>query len=550
MTLRTSTHNDTEKSKTRYIDSKGTLLTLRPAPVETIFPHHLVDKRFLGSDGFIDLDKMFLEIAGAFRHEVDANRSFHQQHLSNSSPHEMSDKVDDVPREQTKVYDYSDPQILKKVFNRRPKEILTPDQIANLTSVTVGNRPSTIDQSQQKMAWIDDYRNVRCNVPWIPISPLPYHHKNPFISGEDRLQTPKPTFWLKSPMYTRQLSPYHFYQTPPDTVQQQTPVSILQRLEDAAARQQQNSCDIYHSARQNDHACLRDTSICYTPSSPVLDQQCFQSVSDMESSNAYNWLFTEQSTPLASKDLTKLVNDHVQQMFSTPSYPKIDSGDDDVNDHSCTIACEQSPLSQKQKRSQDVIRSSSDELCSLTNTTDNEFSNMSEMWHKISNTKVSEENDEQSIENCKEVYDLIQFRTQEVDAIPSQNILQCLKSRHLSQRHEMLKPVSSTSSEDQSSIKSVLQNMILEQLKTMRSQQNFGEENPSSEKSIGNQRLSVSSLFRNHDNILAENYDYHDSPLDRWFSRDTYSSDLPQMPIPVLDQSVVNAADLEQCDQK
>ncbi|CAF0881005.1 unnamed protein product [Didymodactylos carnosus] len=589
-------------------DSYGTLLALRPSPTETIFPDHLVDKRFLDADGFIDLEKMFLEMGGTSRHESDDKSNSHEQqpNLSTSSQYyEMRDGSGDGRRQQPKVYDQSDPQIIQKVFNRRPKEILTPDQIANLTSVTIGNRPATIDQTQQKPPWVDDYRHRDLrDLPVTPISSLPYHHKNPYISGEEQFQTPAqpPLFWIKNHQYNRQLPPRHCYQTPPDTLQQQSPVSIVQRLHDAAAFRQQ---------QLNDQAHLRSPSVYSTPFSPVLQQQFSPLINDKESANTFNWPFIEQSTlvkpsvdsnvyhphrfgsigstnPMQTayrthstvkqnqKILSDLINNHqqVQQSFPTPPSLTAGNGNDDEDDQSFysampspTTECDQA-LSNVLDSGHDLYNDcqpNSDHIriyhqAVLVNSllrnalTDQKSNDTSSSI----GTQIQEESPSpQKQQQKNRVQDVLRTSSDEscfsTNTTDSQNMLQYLKPLHLSQRHEMLEQVTSMSPADQSSFKRILQDMILEQLEVMKSQQHLQQGDPSqqqrdhsvsSQMSAANQCHSIPSLHP--ESVFSDHYDRHGSPLDRWFDRDIYSRNLPQMPMPASGQRVFSATDLEQ----
>ncbi|CAF1624668.1 unnamed protein product [Adineta ricciae] len=147
----------------------ATLLSLRPPTEITIFPEHLVERRFLDEENYIDLDRMLAEKAGKFDFD--------------------SFNMTDGPIMPSRVhkYDFSDPIVIEKVKNRRPKDPLTPQQVAALTSVATRHQPSTLllpYQTQSSHVWIDDYSHQEASVKahrhHLPPQPsMPYQRQNP-----------------------------------------------------------------------------------------------------------------------------------------------------------------------------------------------------------------------------------------------------------------------------------------------------------------------------------------------------------------------------------
>ncbi|CAF3183238.1 unnamed protein product [Rotaria socialis] len=155
--------------KSSYCYTTVALLSLRSSLNITIFPDHLVERRFLDKENYIDLDRMLVEKAGKFD-----LKSFN-----------MSDGP--ILPSRIHKYDFSDTAVIEKVKGRRPKHPLTPQQVAALTTVATRYQPSTsLDshQSQSSHVWIDDYshRKAQNNSPrhHLPAQPLmPYQRQNP-----------------------------------------------------------------------------------------------------------------------------------------------------------------------------------------------------------------------------------------------------------------------------------------------------------------------------------------------------------------------------------
>ncbi|CAF4618433.1 unnamed protein product [Rotaria sp. Silwood1] len=166
-TTRQKTMMNYDRMPYRY--TTATLLSLR-SPIETtIFPDHLVERRFLDEENYIDLDRMLVEKAGKFD-----LKSFNMRY----GP---------IMPNRIYKYDFSDSAVIEKVKNRRPKDLLTPQQVAALTSVATRYQPSTLlysHQIQPSHVWIDDYshQQVQFNSSrhHLPLqSSMPYQRQNP-----------------------------------------------------------------------------------------------------------------------------------------------------------------------------------------------------------------------------------------------------------------------------------------------------------------------------------------------------------------------------------
>lgn len=135
-------------------------------------------------ENYIDLDRMLSEKAGKFDLE--------------------SFNMADGPIMPSRIhkYDFSDPVVIEvssfrhlslsivliqKVKNRRPKDPLTPQQVAALTSVATRHQSSTVlspHQVQPSHVWIDDYSHQQVHFnpsrhPTPPQPSMPYQRQNP-----------------------------------------------------------------------------------------------------------------------------------------------------------------------------------------------------------------------------------------------------------------------------------------------------------------------------------------------------------------------------------
>lgn len=126
---------------------------------------------YFSEENYVDLDRMLLEKAGKFDLE---SFNMHDGPI--------------MPRRIHK-YDFSDPIVIEKVKNRRPKDPLTPQQVAALTSVATRHQSSSTTflnphQVQSSHVWIDDYSHQqeqlnpsRYHLP--PQPSMPYQRQNP-----------------------------------------------------------------------------------------------------------------------------------------------------------------------------------------------------------------------------------------------------------------------------------------------------------------------------------------------------------------------------------
>jgi hypothetical protein len=68
------------------------------------------------------------------------------------------------------------------VKNRRPKDPLTPQQVAALTSVATRHQSSTSlfpHQVQSSHVWVDDYSHQQVHINSPPQPSMPYQRQNP-----------------------------------------------------------------------------------------------------------------------------------------------------------------------------------------------------------------------------------------------------------------------------------------------------------------------------------------------------------------------------------
>ncbi|CAF0738309.1 unnamed protein product [Adineta steineri] len=224
-----------------------TLLSLRPPMEITIFPDHLVEQRFLDEENYIDLDRMLGEKAGKFDLE---------SYNMTEGPLIMPSRIH--------KYDFSDPTVIEKVKNRRPKDPLTPQQVAALTSVATRHQSSTLlfpYQTQPSHVWIDDYshQQVQLNSSrhhFPPQPSMPYQRQNP----------------NQCEIYTNQIkSLLPTYQTIPEEKTDETnTIPILQRLFQAQHIQQneQRKIDPFHIPDISAHQQGGLSAFC-TPATPA-----------------------------------------------------------------------------------------------------------------------------------------------------------------------------------------------------------------------------------------------------------------------------------------
>jgi len=278
----------------RYTTS--TLLSLRPPPEVTIFPSHLVEERFLDEQHFIDLDRMLVEKAGNFDLE--------------------SYNMREAPIKPRRVhkYDFSDPIVIEKVKNRRPKDPLTPQQVAALTSVATRHQtPATTSSAlSSSSVWVDDYSHAQVQTHssrhHLPPQPsLPYQRQNP----------------NQCEIYTNQikslLTTYQPTAVEGKIADETNTIPILQRLFEAQ-RVQENQFPQTPKTKRFQPGL---SAFC-TPSTP-------------QKTKSFDWFSSSEQT---QKDLlTQLLNEHLRgssitQTPGTPAMPRIQKDDDEQSFYS------------------------------------------------------------------------------------------------------------------------------------------------------------------------------------------------------------------------
>ncbi|CAM4791245.1 unnamed protein product [Rotaria magnacalcarata] len=279
--------------KSSYCYTTVTLLSLRSSLDIAIFPDHLVERRFLDKENYIDLDRMLVEKAGKFD-----LKSFNMR----DGP---------ILPSRIRKYDFSDTAVIEKVKGRRPKDPLTPQQVAALTTVATRYQPSiSLDfhQSQSSHVWIDDYSHQKAqnNSPrhHLPAQPLMPHQR----------QNPK-----QCELYTNQIkSLLSTYQSSREQKNDEiinkttTNIPILQRLFEAQRLQKVeqgklNSSEIIDVLGQQSPSHLISTPKHYEQGSSVF---CTPTTPKQSNSNdAFEWIC---STNKNQKDvLTQRLNEHL-----------------------------------------------------------------------------------------------------------------------------------------------------------------------------------------------------------------------------------------------
>ncbi|CAF2368241.1 unnamed protein product [Rotaria sp. Silwood2] len=301
-----------------------TLLSLRSPTEITIFPDHLVERRFLDEENYIDLDRMLVEKAGKF--------DFKSFDMRNGPM--MPSRIH--------KYDFSDSAVIEKVKNRRPKDSLTPQQVAALTSVATRYQSSTLLNSHQiksSHVWIDDYShqqiqfNLSRHLP--PPQPLmPYARQNP----------------NQCELYTNQIK--SLLPTYQSTIEQKNnntiikkinTIPILQRLFEAQQLQQNQHRKINSSPITD---IFDQQSPSYLTSTPKHYEQGLYAFCTPPTPKQLNWnksferIFSiNQSHKTANKQhqnvFTQLINEHLKfsATMETPTTPNISINETNNNTH-------------------------------------------------------------------------------------------------------------------------------------------------------------------------------------------------------------------------
>ncbi|CAF3944526.1 unnamed protein product [Rotaria sp. Silwood2] len=512
-----------------YRYTTATLLSMRPQSDITIFPDHLVEQRFLDDENYIDLDRMLAEKGGKFRLES----------------YGIRDGAGDGPIIPTRIhkYDFSDPIVIEKVKNRRPKDPLTPHQVAALTSVVTRHQTSTLPtllssphQIQSSHVWVDDYSHRQAqfedNKHRYHISTqssMPYQRQNP----------------NQCEIYTNQVkSLLPNYRS---NVEQNTnTVPILQRLFQAQQRQQNEQRKINIRNQQS-------SSLVNTPMSTSEHYQkglsAFCSPVSPEQSNSYNtfaWPFSMgQNQKVPFNVLTQLINEQLRcsTTMQTPTTPNIDinrlnnanrDDNDDDDDEQNFYSAPPSPTEQ-QDTSRTLFNNSNNpehtriyNQAVLLNSLIRNMVNESDIKDSSSNESCFS-NDTQSTnwnqgdnESYTEMYNLIRLLSPGVKNVAQQELLEYLEQGCLNERNEMVRLLGSLNINEQSSLKPILLRLINEQLDIMKKQQQIQQAN------------STSIPHRQSQETR--------STLESWFGSDIYTSAYPRMP----SDRVISACDLEQ----
>lgn len=515
-----------------------TLLSLRPQPELSVFPDHLVERRFLDEENYIDLDRMLVEKAGKFRLE---------------SSYGMLDGAGDglIMPSRVHKYDFSDPVVIEKVKNRRPKDPMTPHQVAALTSVVTRHQPSTVPTPllstlpipPSPHVWVDDYSHRQAQLQrqphrnhFPPQPSMPYQRQNP-----NQCETyANPTKSISS----------HFS---PELQSNHQTVPILQRLFQAQ-QQQQNEQRRVHTDQipLSPMGCYqKGLSTFATPTTPQISKP----------TNTFAWPFStneNQNTPTHplhlsmstqatvkqnQNVLTQLINEHLRcsttlqtpvtasgsnKLYRTNS----DEDDDEQNFYSAPPSPtemidsatpdnpEQNPVYSQAVLLNTLIRNMVKEQEQRDHISSS-ASNESCLTNESQSTKTHSEHDE----SYTEMYNLVRLLSPGVKSVAQQELLQYLEQGCAVEREEMLRLVASLSIDEQNSLKPILLRLINEQTDVLKQQQEI------------QQGQTRSNYFHHHHRV-----DQTRSPLESWFGSEIYKNAFPRMP----SSRVVSACDLEQ----
>jgi hypothetical protein len=520
-----------------------TLLSMRPPPEVVIFPDHLVERRFLDAENYIDLDRMLMEKAGKFRLEL----------------YSMRDGAGDGPMIPTRInkYDFSDPIVIEKVKNRRPKDPLTPHQVAALTSVVTRHQSSTLPtpllssphQIQSSHVWNNEYTP----------RPIPIQrntHRN-YVPSQSSVSCQRQNL-NQSDRYANQVTPL-LPNYRPNIEQNTKTIPILQRLFQAQQWQQNEQHNV--NVRNQQSSPSINNPISTSKNSPK-GLSAFCTPSSPQQSNPYNtfaWPFSTnqnqksvthplhipiatQATVKQNQDvLAQLINDHLRSSttMQTPVTPSMDIGDihrdhnEDDDDEQNFYSAPPSPTQQRDPSPSLFSDSNNPEhtriynqavlLNSLIRSMVNEsgIQNSSSNESCCSNDTQSTNWNQEQTESYTEMYNIIRLLSPGVKSVAQQELLQYLEQGCLNERDEMLRLVGSMNANEQNSLKPILLRLINEQIYIMKQQQQQGN-------STSMQHRSSQETTR--------------SPLESWFGSDIYKTAYPRMP----SGRVVSACDLEQ----
>ncbi|CAF4438323.1 unnamed protein product [Rotaria socialis] len=541
-----------------------TLLSMRPQAEVTIFPDHLVERRFLDDENYINLDRMLAEKGGKFR----------------QNSYGIHDGAGDGPITSTRIhkYDFSDPCVIEKVKSRRSKDSLTPHQVAALTSVATRHQSSTYPTpllsprqiQQPSQVWIDDYSHRKAK-----FDGNKYQHHLPTPNQRSNLNSSGiVTNEIHSPLPPNYRS---------NNIQRNTStVPILQRLFQAQQRQQnehlkmdarnkQTSSYVNSPISISEHY-QKDVSVFCTPRSPEQSTSCntlaWPFSMDQNQKPVTHPLHIPMSTQNTVKKnqvfilklgfefdylrfpqdlLTQLINEQLRcsTTMQTPISSNMDTNDlnninqndnidGDDDDEQNYYSAPPSPMKQ-QDSSQSLFNNSDTPehnriynqavlLNSLVRNMVNEsnIKNSSSNESCFSNDTQSTNLNVEENESYTEMYNLIRLLSPGIKNVAQQELLQYLEQGCLNERNEMLRLVGSLNPNEQNSLKPILLRLINEQLDIMKKQQQI-------------QQGSSTSIPHEYSQETR-------STLESWFGSDIYANAYPRMP----SDRVISACDLEQ----
>ncbi|CAF1134750.1 unnamed protein product [Adineta ricciae] len=498
-----------------------TLLSMRPPPELTMFPDHLVERRFLDEENYIDLDRMLAEKAGKFQMD-----SYGTQDGAGDGPSTLF---------KTSKRDVSSPNVSEKVKNRRPKDPLTPHQVAALTSTATRHQTSTIPTPLLTSQ----------SIPPLPhISIDDYNHRQTQIQRSMSYQRQNSNHFQTQPHQVRSLLPDY------RTSRTQNTTPILQRLCQAHERQHKN--DLSPPCTNHPH---RGQSVFCTPVSPE---------QSANSQKTFAWPFSTNPNqrsaahpihiPMATQSivnqnqnvLSQLLANHIPRstIMQTPSTPAVhipafnnsnteDDNDDDDDDEQNFYSAPPSPTQQEEFSTSAFNNSSNPEHTRIYNqavllnslirnmVNENNVQNSSSNESCSSNDTQSASWNQESNASYTEMYNLIRLLSPGVKNVAQQELLQYLEQGCSNEREDMFRLIRTLSIDEQNSLKPVLVRLINEQLDIMKTQQ---------------------QIQQGHSISIEQGYSpTNRSSLESWFGSDIYKNAYPRMP----SGRVVSAHDLE-----
>lgn len=519
-----------------------TLLSMRPPPEITVFPDHLVERRFLDDENYIDLDRMLAEKAGKFRKNV----------------YDMRDGAGDGPTLPTKLHkcDTSNSSVTEKVKSRRPKDPLTPHQVAALTSVVTRHQITTLPTPLLSSHQIP-IRNMRND---------DYQHHRQTQTQRNHISTPSlmSLHHQQIPNQNNSSLPIHL-----SNVEQNTnTVPILQRLFQAQQRQQNDQHRRHFSSPHVAHARTSATDVqqrsppsFYSPSSPPQQPNSYNTfawpfstspnqkpvthplhipistqATVKQNQNVFDQLVQEQlrSSSIIQTPMTPNTNTHDLKNTFQNNKSNDEEDDDNDDDEQKFYSAPPSPTHEQDSQPSLFTNSNHPEHSRIYNQAvllnslirnminENGVKNSSSNESCSSNDTQSTNWTEEQNESYTDMYNLIRLLSPGVKNVAQQELLQYLEQGCSNERNQMLELISSLNPNEQNSLKPVLLRLIHEQLEVMKNQQQIQQ---------GNLTFNSNEFFHEAR-----------SSLENWFGEDIYRNAYPRMP----SDRVISAYDLEQ----